>query len=401
MPTDATEATDTAAAVPEAPVVTVTHGPTGVTNGRDEHGEGGSFRVTWNVTPADASCGFSLQDAEGESVIHEILTHEGAGQVARDLEVLYSAQAGRLPITLSIACRDDDSPQTVLELPVEIVEPEPEPEPAAVIKNYENRSADSKLPANDLYFFDHDEIRALFPECGPFPTSPEVQVWLDDFLGFWDRVYANWDAEVQIVDGARLASGWWSTEQIRLWLPESTITAESARANAVYDKTLNYVYLWTRDERTGSFAPNYSYYPHLRSDGQYAFGNLYRRLALAGYSSTDLSQATVSEGLRLVRDEGISAPGPNPASVEVGQMLAEWMLTRYRLPPTTREPTAWAMLSLLEVRDGNCVASSMRAICESGEPHTSAHLRHPSQGGSRLGTALWSIVCPEIDPERN
>lgn len=438
--TGRTEAPTTTEAA-EAPVVVITHGPIGVTNGRDQYGEGGNLSVTWNVTPAEASCAFSLNDTDGNTVIHEILTYDGAGEIARDLEVLYSVQAGKLPITLTISCHNDNGAGTVIGETVRIVEPqdettkadgeqsepteqteteqaeqseqteteqtepettEPESdgESATVVKNYERRSANSVLPATDVYYFDHDEIRALFPECAPFDTSPEVRAWLDEFFGLWDAVYADWDTETQAVGGANLASGWWTTAQIRMMLPDSQITAETARTNAYYDSSLNYVYLWNQTEPLGSFATP-APYPFDFGGGQYTFPNLYQRLALAGYSSTEASPGSQQSRLRLIRDNGIAAPGPNPPSVHVGQLLAEWALYRYWQPPTTREPTAWAMATLMEARAGSCVAASMRAICESGEQPASRHLRHSSQGGSRLGTALWSIVCPEIDPEGN
>lgn len=276
-----------------------------------------------------------------------------------------------------------------------------EPAEEVISKSYENRSPNSKLPANDLYFFDHDEIRALFPQCGPFDTTPAAQRFLDDFLGYWDRVYANWDTEVQIVDGTRIVSGWWTTEQIRMWLPESSVTAESAHENAVFDAALNDVYLGATDEDVGTVGDGNAVYPHRFSTGQFTFPNLYQRGVLGGYSSTANAPADNDQIIRMFTDTGIVAPGPNPDGADVGQMIAEWTLTRYWQPPTTREPTAWAMLSLLEVRDSGCIVPEMRSICEGGAPHESVHLRHPSQGGSRFGAALWSIVCPEITPARN
>ena len=163
-------------------------------------------------------------------------------------------------------------------------------------------------------------------------------------MGFWDSVYANWDTELVNLSGSRVASGWWTTEQIKMWQPESQITAESARKNAVYDSKLDYLYLWSRQETVGTIAAGYYYYPHKTNDGRYVFQDLYQRAALSGYSSTDASPATVTDLLRVLRDDGISAPGPNPPSVDVGQMIAEWTLFRYQQPPTTAEPTAWAML---------------------------------------------------------
>lgn len=273
-----------------------------------------------------------------------------------------------------------------------------ESEAAPAIKNYKNRSTDSVLPASDIFYFDHDEIAALFPECGPFPTSPEARDWLDNIFNFWDRVYANWDTETHNAGGVRLASGWWTTEQIRMRYPHSTITAAEAKANAFYSRSLDFPFLWEPYRHDLTNTEGYIFYPHKSDDGYVFFPNLYARAAVAGYSSTDAAPATEEELLRLFRDNGIAHPGPNPPSADVGQMLAEWTVYRYSLPPTTREPTAWAMVTLLETRDSNCFVPKMRAICESGEQQESRHLRHPSQGGSRLGAALWSIVCPEVEP---
>ncbi|WP_419921921.1 hypothetical protein [Candidatus Poriferisodalis sp.] len=379
--------------VADAPEVTVTAGPQGTTSGRDENGEGGVFVASWNVTPADADCGLSLDDTDGNSVVHETSVFDTSGET-RTIEILYNVTAGKLPITMKLGCVNGNSPQTLVELPVEIVEPEPEPE--VKVKNYENRSANSVFPATDRYYFDHDEIRALFPECAPYPTPASTQAWLDEFLGFWDSVYADWDTERTGVGGRLIASGWWTTEQIRIRWPESQITAESARDNATYNSQLGYLYLWSREETVG-IVEGYYYYPHKANDGRYVFQDLYQRAALSGYSSTDASPATVTDLLRVLHDDGISAPGPNPPSVDVGQMIAEWTIFRYQQPPSTAEPAAWAMLTLLETRDSNCFVPLMRTVCESGEPHESVHLRHPSQGGSRMGAALWNMVCPDIE----
>lgn len=412
--------TTTEPAAEPGPTVTITDGPLGVTSGRDEHGEGGVMRAAWNVTPAEATCDYSLNDTNGNSALHQaVAANLTSGGSERSLEVLYAVTVDGLPLTLTISCRTDDGAATVIGETVAIVDPdgqagetdegdgteddeteatEPEAEP---VKNYEHRSPNSVFPANDTYYFDHDEIAALFPECAPFPTSPEVREWLDDMYAHWDAAYAGWDTESVVLGGHKIAAGWWTTEQIRMRHPYSALTGESVRRDASYDSDNDYLYLYSDSETSDLTSSPYVQVPQKVSDDSYSFEDLYRRLELSGFHSVYGDPANARAHALLMPDTGIANDGPNPEGTDVGLMMAGWMVYRLSEMPTTREPTAWAMRTLLEARSHRCIAPKMRAICESGEQPESAHLRHPAQGGSRLGAALWSIVCPEIDPERN
>ena len=101
---------------------------------------------------------------------------------------------------------------------------------------------------------------------------------------------------------------------------------------------------------------------------------------------------------KWVRDDGLPTISPNPTKVRLAKLLWDWMDARYNFVPVDREPTAWAMRTLLEARSSNCIGFRMKAHCRSGDFHNSPHMRHPSQGGSRLGAVLWSTICPEITP---
>ena len=434
----ATTTTTTTAPAAESPTVTMTDGPLGTVNGRDEHGQGGVLRAAWNVSPADATCTYSLNDTNGNDAVHQaVVENLAAGDTERSIEVLYAVTAGGLPLTLTIFCRTDDGAATVIGETVTIVDPgdqagetddgsasaeqadqpgdEPdesdgteddetettEPDAAEPVKNYKNRSPNSVFPANDRYYFDHDEIAALFPECAPFPTSPEVREWLDEMYAHWDAAYAGWDTESVVLGGNRIAAGWWTTQQIRMRHPYSALTGESVRRDASYDSDNDYLYLYSDSETSDLTGSPYVQVPQKVSDDSYSFEDLYRRLELSGFHSVYGDPANALAHALLMPDTGIANDGPNPEGTNVGFMMAGWMIYRLSEMPTTREPTAWAMRTLLEARDHQCIVPKMRAICKSGEQPESAHLRHPAQGGSRLGAALWSIVCPEITPERN
>lgn len=274
------------------------------------------------------------------------------------------------------------------------VEEEPEAEEPAE-PNYENRSAGSVFP--DSAYYDHDAIRGLFPECLPPPDDSFG--WVNRVFDYWHQTYAGWDTESVKIGGYTIASGWWTDEQLEMFFPGDRITAALAREHAAYFRSTNYVTLWDHarlPSGEGILERNVSYWPLLWDDGSYTFANLYRRLAAMGYSDTESEPSSTEELLAVVRDDGVPGNDPNPDGINVSHMLAEWMVTRYQFPPTTREPAAWAMRTLLTAREATCVAEGMKAVCEgddlAGIGDQSAQVLKRSH---RFGRVLWSLVCPE------
>lgn len=292
---------------------------------------------------------------------------------------------------------------------------------------YHNRSENSVFPATDEYYFDHDEIAALFPECHPRgrPSTRQAEPahlvgevadydgngrvdrndWADWVLDEWAAVYANWDTKTHDVNGKQVASGWWTDEQLKMYIPSGNVTAQSARQEAFYTKGIDLLWLRT-PVGPGSNDPVNSglvLSPAVQDvDGRthYTLRNLYHRLENAvGYvSERPDSLAPWDVKARWIRDDGLPGYEPNPSSVRAGELLWDWTDARYSFVPVDKEPTAWAMRTLLKERSYSCVASHMREHCENGDFHSSPHMRHPYQGGSRLGAVLWSAVCPEISP---
>lgn len=252
-------------------------------------------------------------------------------------------------------------------------------EPAEPI--YENRSATSVFPLRA--YFDHDAIRALFPEC---PPSPELPDWMVDHFARWDFIYSGWDTEVQELKGTLISSGWWTDEQVETWRPGYGITAASAREHANYRVDLDTVTL--RSPNAQSSEPRVRYlYPHRGGDGN-VMPTLYDRLVTVGYTSTDDAISAESETLRLIRDTSLA--GTNPPGIDMFRLLWNWAQFRTQQPPTTGEPTAYAMRTLLEARDAGCVAEQMAAVCDGSREAESPILGRTH----RLGKALRSIVCP-------
>ena len=390
---DTAAPTTTQAVAPVSPEITVTSGPTGTTTGRDEHGEGGVFRVDWDVDPAEADCSFSLNDVDGNSVVHDVTGVTGAGETARTLEVLYSVTLDGLPIMVTLTCRTDDGAGTVVGLPVQIVEPgeettdaeaETESEPKAVTKNYENRSADSVLPATDDFYFDHDEIRALFPECPPGKwSSAAAEEWFYGFVGMLHALYDGWDTEVVSGrNGKQVVTGWWTDENLAArWIP-APLAAEAKKQ--VHINPAGDLNIWGGSTNAVSF-PEWHLFPWRQGDDGFML-NLHDRLEPDDY------EWERTPAFLWARDEGIQPHRAPPANVETAALIADWMVYRYQESPVTREPTPWAMRTLLEARDIECVSDEMKAICSAEELPESAHLRNDS-GSSPLGRALWSIIC--------
>lgn len=266
-----------------------------------------------------------------------------------------------------------DEPKTGDEgEPEEIAEEEPEAEELAE-PNYENRSTGSVFP--DSAYFDHDAIKTLFPECsGDHPAYG----WIAEVIDYWRETYDGWDTASVRLSGRRIASGWWTDEQINRWEPGAGITAAEARRDAAYDREADYLWLSSRK------------LPQLAADEYapvwwYPYGDTFPHLgARIGAVEQPLDGAR-DIALR-VRDDGAVGSGDGG---NAGRMLQEWILTRMQFPPTTAEPTAWAMVTLVEHNAAACVADAMPDVCASSNDDIAPQLR-PLH---RLGRALRNLLC--------
>ena len=143
--------------------------------------------------------------------------------------------------------------------------------------SYQNRSENSVFPATDEYYFDHDEVAALFDQCRtggrpPAPASadypPPIHMvgrvddvdgdgwvsendWLNQGLDFWESVFENWDTEIHDIGGKVVASGWWTSEQLRMYYPSGIITPQSARQEAFFLDSHDLLWLETSAPNNG------------------------------------------------------------------------------------------------------------------------------------------------------
>lgn len=372
----------------EPPAVTVTDAPVAVVQGRDDAGEDGLFTMSFAVSDPDAVCGLSLIGADGTSAVHEMRLFEETG-AERDIEVAFAVEAGNRPIYVRLGCASGDSAETVIGPGVMIVDAE-ESASAAVAKKYENRSPDSVFPAADAWYFDHDEIRAAFPDCPP-AARWQMPEWFVEWAEIPDALYAGWDSERTVLaDGNVAATGWWTDENLAaFWDPAPT--AAEARASGVFGAWGGFSF-WGY---SGVFVavPDWHYAPWDAPDAPP--DPLFWRLVDDGYTGHNV------QPVKWVRDTGI-IPHRRMAdfdTYETAGLLFSWMHYRYQRPPLDREPTAWAMRTLLEARDIECVAVQMLWACDLSDPMSHPYLESPhmrnDEHASRLGLALWSIVCGE------
>ena len=250
---------------------------------------------------------------------------------------------------------------------------------------YERRSPDSVFP--DRAYFDHDAIRVLFPECAPPPQIPQ---WMVYHFERWDSIYAGWDTDSQRLSGLQIASGWWTDEQLSVWLPDSGINAASARRDGTYSRELDTVLLWPAGPAPESKVEGY-YYPYKFADGDVELPSLYARAESRGYVDTHEQNSTTEELLLNIRDDGMPGNTPNPPNLNIGFLLWEWAIFRAQEPPTIGEPAAYAVRTLLQARTPDCVVEHMLALCSSGDTPTSPLLYR----SDRFGRVLWSLICPE------
>ena len=372
----------------QPPTVTVTDGPVAMVQSRDDAGEDGLFTMSFAVSDPDAVCGLSLIGADGTSALQETRALDETG-AERDIEVAFAVEAGNMPIYVRLGCASGDSAETVIGPGVMIVDAE-EPSSAAVAKKYENRSPDSVFPASDAWYFDHDEIRAAFPDCPP-AARWQMPAWFVEWAEIPDALYAGWDTEATVLrDGNRVATGWWTDENLAArWDPAPT--AAEARQSGVIGQSGGFSFWGTSGVYVAP--PDWYYSPWDAPDAPP--DPLFERLVDEGYTGHNIAP------FRWVRDTGI-VPHRQQAGFDeydTGLLLFRWMRYRYQLPPVDREPTAWAMRTLLEARGPECVAVQMLWACDLSDPMTHPYLSSPhmrnDEHGSRLGLALWSIVCGE------
>ena len=371
----------------EPPAVTVTDAPVALVQGRDDSGEDGLFTMSFAVSDPDAVCGLSLIGADGTSAVHETRVFDETG-AERDIEVAFAVEAGNMPIYVRLGCASGDSAEMVIGPGVMIVDAE-ELASAAAAKKYENRSPDSVFPAADAWYFDHDEIRAAFPDC-PRAGSWQMPAWFVEWAEIPDALYAGWDTEATVLrDGNRVATGWWTDENLAArWDPAPT--AAEARASGVMGRSGGFSFWGTSGVYVAP--PEWWYSPWNAPDAPP--DPLFWRLVDNGYTGHNV-QAVI-----WARDTGIIPHRQMDFDeYETAGLLFSWMHYRYQREPVDREPTAWAMRTLLEARDIECVAVQMLWACDLSDPMSHPYLESPhmrnDEHASRLGLALWSIVCGE------
>lgn len=404
--TTAQPTTTTTAAPPPAPDITIWSNP----RLRESR-----LTARWQVTPSDTNCAYDLLSAEGEVIGAGVAAADPVGDDFRHINEEYDPATYEAVGSVIIRCSVRGGTEAVAEHSAHRVV-------------YQNRHPDSVFPATDERYFDHDEVRALFPDCTPgirpyavglmdgaaidwAPldiadkngngwVSPEE--YLDAILEFWPGVYENWDIASRLNDsGYEFATGWWTTRQLRLRYPSSTLTTDNAHQSLGYFDAFGRI--WGTDPKQDYAGSPWEVFPYRGGRNAYFLKSLYLRLNNdVGYTyvADGEDNTPVQEIGQLIKDTGLSGNKPNPPRIRVKpeDLLWDWMDHRYFYAPVDREPTAWAMKSLLEVRSSKCIATTMREHCESGDFHRSPHMRHPDQGGSRLGSVLWSLICPEIEP---
>lgn len=391
--------------------------------------------ASWQVSPADedadpeeVNCRFELLNADGEVIGEGTADLHETNPAGRGMKAEYDPGTAEDLGDVKITCRLKGAGDSVSEYKVQRV-------------NYQGRHPDSVFPADDEHYFDHDEVAALFSQCrsygrpdlrtnGALPYYVDFEVvdqngddwittndWHDMRLDYWSEAYANWDADKrENATGHEFATGYWTDEQLRLVFPNSGLVAKDAPKALSFDERSGVLTVnpgWTNrdfsaDISWGVFPEKFAYV-EADDDGYaytYVMKDLYLRLEdtvgyVNGWVTPDQYESSaphLGAVAAIITDDGLPGTRPNPVRMRPENLLWDWMDARYNFPPSDREPSAWAMRTLLEARDSYCVVREMRVHCESGDFHISPHMRHPSQGGSRLGSVLWSTVCPEITP---
>ena len=241
--------------------------------------------------------------------------------------------------------------------------------------------------ASQLFRFDHEHIKTLFPECTAGQTGingPQTQF----FYGRWDDMFAVWDREaIEITDretGSRevIASGWWTDRQLQAYYPGSDMTADNAASRFIFSSN--------PDELGTDSSVSVTAWYAKPSD----FRSLNSAVRSRGWTDSTVHRSKLNIG-RWVTETGIGgADAPWPSDVNLGALLAGWTRVRYQYPPLRGEPSAFAVTTLLTVTSGSCVMAEMQQACEvrsnTGRVPEEPYLQpdHP------LGIVLWNLACP-------
>ncbi len=211
----------------------------------------------------------------------------------------------------------------------------------------------------------------LWSHCPPEQWTSTLIARLDRYLGVWD----GWDSEVVELEGYHIASGWWTDEQLDMWLPGAGVTAQMAREHANYHPIMDTVGLWP-----DTMAPT-----SMNVEAPEHLPTLKAAMEHRGHDP----HAPLSVLLRATRD-GIAGSGAWPDDVHVGLLLTDWMRWRSSRPPTIHEPVAWPLRSLFQARESTCVGEALIEMCASDDtPSPVLASDHP------IGRVLRSLACGE------
>ena len=264
------------------------------------------------------------------------------------------------------------------------------------IKHYQNRSADSALPATDKYFIDHTEVAALFPDCEPpgdvyHPNTLQRMSDRRSLYGGFDREVAQGFFHDRQRD---FVSGWWTDDKLQEvyggTYPEIDIEWAKQRITMWSWNQIGFGQPTSADGQIDF--PDWVRVPSSTGAGG-GYKGLYELMVLNGYSDGELP-------LRWVHHYGLQTPhrvDPDDALwiLQGGLLLWDWTTFMHQFPPIDREPAAWGMHTLLLARHPICVAQRMLAVCDDPiTADTSPHLRGDKHA-SPLGLALRNLICGE------
>ena len=117
---------------------------------------GNTLAARWRVDPLETNCYYDLVNTDSEVIGTGIagidLYEEDDG--TRFVNEGYDPETAEAVDSVVIRCTVRGGEEATISHPVR--------RPV-----YQNRHPDSVFPADDDHYFDHDEVRALFPECQP------------------------------------------------------------------------------------------------------------------------------------------------------------------------------------------------------------------------------------------
>lgn len=212
----------------------------------------------------------------------------------------------------------------------------------------------------------------LWSHCPPEMNRSQELI---DLIAKYDRTWANWDTVSYRAGGLNIAAGWWTDEQLAMWIPDGSVTAESARRHATYYADPDTIALWPDHES-----------PRVHWQGTPRVLATLR----AAMEHRGLQLESFARMLTDTRDGIAGTPGPWPETIDVGKLLTSWTRWRYAQPPTYQEPVAWPLWSLFTARESDCAGAALIAMCDSGETPSPMLARdHP------IGRVLRSLACGE------